>query len=531
MMRADLDSADIQAIARTAFGALTGASYLLLRVADARAARPWLGGLRPASLADLSPAGVRVRLSEATQVAITAAGLRALGVEERIVERFGPEFVEGMAASENRSRRLGDIGANAPANWRWGVGEREPHVLLMLFAEPDRLAAFEAETRTAAERCGMATLDLRPTNDMGGREPFGFVDGVSQPSFDWSRVRTPGIKADRSYTNLLALGELLLGYRNEYGYPAETPTLEESERNAGLLPPAAHPSGARDLGRNGSYLVYRELSQDVRGFWRWMASEAARAGTTAELLAKSAVGRGLNGAPLHDFEVGIAVPGVDPNDLGRNGFVFDADPDGLSCPIGAHIRRANPRTGDAPLGGQGPIDNLLTMLGLTVRRARKPTSSTLPWPKNTTVWPYLRSQDDAIASARFHRILRRGREYGKMIDRAATIAPTSPDPESGIQFICLNANIARQFEFVQGAWLASANFAGLSGEQDPLLGNREPFPVPPVSGTPRRTDSFTRPGAAPHRRRLTGVPQFVVVRGGAYFFLPGLAALNWIGSE
>ena len=316
MTRADVDRADIQAIARTAFGSLTGASYVLLRVADARAARAWLGGLWPTSLADLSLGGVRAHLVEATQVAITAAGLTALGVDESIVERFGPEFVEGMARSENRSRRLGDIGANAPANWRWGVGDREPHILLMLFAERDRLAAIEAETRAAAERGGLTTLDVRPTSDMGDREPFGFADGVSQPSFDWDRARTPGTNADRAYTNLIALGELLLGYRNEYGYPAETPTLEASERNAGLLPPAAHPSGARDLGRNGSYLVYRELSQDVRGFWRWMAAELARAGGTIELLAESAVGRGLNGAPLHDFEVGLAIPGIDFARLG-----------------------------------------------------------------------------------------------------------------------------------------------------------------------------------------------------------------------
>ncbi len=236
MTRADVDKADIQAIARTAFGSLTGASYLLLRVADARAARAWLGGLRPTSLADLSAGGVRGRLAEATQVAITAAGLRALGVDEQIVQRFGPEFVEGMAGSENRSRRLGDIGANAPANWRWGVGAREPHILLMLFARPERLAAFEGEAREAAERGGLTTLDILPTNDMGGVEPFGFADGISQPSFDWDRARAPGTKADRAYTNLLALGELLLGYHNEYGYPAETPTLAESERTVDLLP-------------------------------------------------------------------------------------------------------------------------------------------------------------------------------------------------------------------------------------------------------------------------------------------------------
>ena len=139
------------------------------------------------------------------------------------------------------------------------------------------------------------------------------------------------------------------------------------------------------------------------------------------------------------------------------------------------------------------------MLGLTVRRNHRPTSSTLPWPRNTTVWPFIRSQDDAVASARFHRILRRGREYGRKIDRKEAVEAGADDPPTGIHFLCLNANIARQFEFVQGAWIANAKFAALSGEQDPLLGNREPFPAPPVSA-PHATDGFSRPAAPPHPR-------------------------------
>ena len=528
MTRPDVESADIQAIARTAFSPLTGATYLLFRVVDASAARRWLGALRPTSVADLGPEGARTPVTEATQVAITAAGLRALGVAEAIVQRFGPEFVDGMAGNPNRSQRLGDVGGNAPGNWSWGAGEREPHVLLMLFSRAERIGALQAEAQGAAERGGLALIEELRTADMGGVEPFGFADGVSQPSFDWDRARTPGGKADRAYTNLLALGEILLGYHNEYGFPAELPKVAAGEGAADLLRPAADGAGARDLGRNGSYLVFRQLAQDVPGFWRWMAKEAAHAGLDAQALAETMVGRRMGGAPLPDFETGLALPGVDPGDRALNGFLFDSDPDGLSCPIGAHIRRANPRTGDAPAQVDGPIDYLLTMLGLTTRRLDKPTASTLPWEKNTTVWPYLRHEDDAIASSRFHRILRRGREYGQKIDLAAALDPSTPDPGAGLQFICLNANIARQFEFVQGAWLANAKFAALTGEQDPLLGNREPFPAPPISETPQPTDGFTRPGADPARRRSAGLPQFVTVRGGAYFFLPGLAALKWI---
>jgi deferrochelatase/peroxidase EfeB len=359
-----------------------------------------------------------------------------------------------------------------------------------------------------------------------GVEPFGFADGISQPTLDWDGARTPGTVADRTFTNLIALGEILLGYYNEYGFPAESPKLAPDDPNAPLI--AWGGAGTSDLGRNGSYLVLRQLAQDVRGFWWWVAKEAARAGADARSLAESMVGRRMGGAPLADLATGLALAGVDPHARTRNGFLFEADPDGLSCPIGAHIRRANPRTGDAPPGVDGPIDDLLVTLGLTTRRLRRPTSSTLPWEANTTVWPYFRKEDDAIASARFHRILRRGREYGRKIDREAALDPATPDPEAGLQFICLNANIARQFEFVQGAWLANAKFADLTGEQDPVLGNREPFPAPPISATPQRTDSFTRPGAEPSLRRAIGVPQFVTVKGGAYFFMPGLRALKWI---
>jgi deferrochelatase/peroxidase EfeB len=288
----------------------------------------------------------------------------------------------------------------------------------------------------------------------------------------------------------------------------------------------------RDLGRNGSYLIYRQLAQDVRGFWQWVAGEAARCGVQMQELAETMVGRKSDGSPLADLTLERSIPGVSMSNQGKNAFLFDTDPEGLTCPIGAHIRRANPRTGDMPGGRKGPVDTLLTMLGLMVRRDRDPTSSTLPWPRNTTVWPYFRSEDDAIASARFHRVLRRGREYGTKLDPGDALARASAnEAERGIHFVCLNANIARQFEFVQGAWIASATFAALSGEQDPLLGNRAPFPAPPVADPPHRTDGFSRPAAPPHCRHASGLPQFIHVRGGAYFFLPGLKALQWITSD
>ena len=131
---------------------------------------------------------------------------------------------------------------------------------------------------------------------------------------------------------------------------------------------------------------------------------------------------------------------------------------------------------------------------------------------------------DAVASARFHRILRRGRPYGRARTAAESLTALDREGESdaegeaGLYFIGLNASLARQFEFIQGAWLNSPAFAGLSGEQDPLLGHRQPFPA----GSPAAAFSYIDSAGEP--RLLSGLPCFTKVRGGAYFFLPGLAA-------
>jgi deferrochelatase/peroxidase EfeB len=101
--------------------------------------------------------------------------------------------------------------------------------------------------------------------------------------------------------------------------------------------------------------------------------------------------------------------------------------------------------------------------------------------------------------------------------------PDAPDPAAGLHFIALNANIARQFEFLQSAWLQSAKFAGLGDEADPLLGNRMP-----VEGL--ATDHYSLPQGNGVRRRVTGLPPFVTVAGGGYFFLPGVRALRYLAA-
>ncbi len=94
--------------------------------------------------------------------------------------------------------------------------------------------------------------------------------------------------------------------------------------------------------------------------------------------------------------------------------------------------------------------------------------------------------------------------------------------QRGLRFICLNANISRQFEFIQASWLANPKFEGLD-ETDPLVGNRVPL------STGRPSDAFTRPRFERHCAGvLPALPQFVHVRGGAYFFMPGISALRYL---
>jgi hypothetical protein len=213
------------------------------------------------------------------------------------------------------------------------------------------------------------------------------------------------------------------------------------------------------------------------------------------------VGRTRTGAPLAPAGgEPIAGVGPDADDLARNGFTYAADADGHGCPFGAHVRRANPRTGDLPPGTTGRAERLARALGFARSSFR----------------------DDLVASARFHRLLRRGRAYGEPLPSHEALEAGGDRAERGLHFICLVANPSRQFEFVQNAWIESTKFSGLSDERDPLLGSRAP-----QAGVPG-TDVFSLPRPGAPARRLTGMPRFVTVRGGAYFFLPGIRALRYI---
>jgi Dyp-type peroxidase family len=468
-MSASPELHDVQGLLARGYGNLAAACFVLVGMDDGAAARRWLG----------SVAAVLTRADErpdrrAINVAVTSSGLRRLGLDEASIGMFSIEFADGMA-SAHRSRILGDVGENAPERWDWGgPGTPEVDGVLLLYASDEtELAALEAE-QTAALGAGLQILARLGTSDLQGHEPFGFRDGISQPL-------VAGLSKKGPPETTVSFGEFVLGYPNEYGRYTDRPILEATADPARVLRTDPDTGGA-DLGRNGTYLVFRQLSQDVHGFWRFLDQAAKRPDGSSDAdrrlrLAAKMVGRWPGGAPL------VLAPDRDDPALAQaNDFAyFHDDRGGARCPIGAHVRRANPRDSLDPSPGT----------------------------------------KDSYAINRRHRILRRGREYGAQLTPEEALSGVEANPaqdERGLQFICLNGNIARQFEFVNDTWLNDPKFAGLYDDADPLVG-----PSHPYGGT------FTIQSNTV-RERVTEVPRFVSVKGGAYFFLPGIAATRYLAS-
>ena len=86
---------------------------------------------------------------------------------------------------------------------------------------------------------------------------------------------------------------------------------------------------------------------------------------------------------------------------------------------------------------------------------------------------------------------------------------------SSARCFILCASLVRQFELAQNVWINDANFHELGDERDPLIGNQD------------GTFDFTIP-KRPIRKKITGLPAFTSLKGGAYFFRPSIKALRYI---
>ena len=296
--------ADVQGFITSGFGHLSHATYLFVEFHDTDAARRWLGMIVPAittaSPWPTLPTGEKLKPAVAVNIAVTADGLAALGVSSRILCTFPVEFQEGIAR-EYRSRILGDTEESDPARWEIGGTARRPvHAIVIIHAVS--AAGLEAacdEQRALVGATGEGVTELVRSRQSGYRpagdyEPFGFHDGVAQPSI-------AGVSGEGVPT-----GEFILGYLNHYGIVPPTPVVPAEFDAEGLLPLLDNPHHAsarlRDLGVNGSHVVYRKLQQAVAGFWQFLKREAVRAGGEEDpgrmvWLAARMVGRWPSGDP------------------------------------------------------------------------------------------------------------------------------------------------------------------------------------------------------------------------------------------
>jgi len=498
----DPDLRDVQNLVTSGYPRHHAARHVLLQVTDAAAARAWLDSVideiptagwaetlvdrlgRDVEGADTAtPAPGRPSSPDfALHVALSHAGLRALRLPEAELQGFPVEFTEGMAA-----REAGLIPGTGTRSWQAPFDSGDsPHLLLVLSAPDHARLAEELRRRpdlvpdgghgltvTSVVEAGRISTAESPdgAREAGFREHFGFVDGLSQP-------RVHGVTTGRRSAELPP-GEALLGYQDIDGDTA----------GSGL---------AAALARNGSYLVWRKLEQDVAGFDRLvedLAGQLAGQGPietdVRELAAAKLMGRWRDGTPIT-----LSTQGPRPA-LVKQPFGFqEGDAEGFGCPIGAHVRRANPRD-------SRPVE---------------------PDPQNLEGG----SAELEGELARRHRMLRRGIPYGRPASagswagRALEVpdgAPggssgEEPQEERGLLFVALVGDIHRQFEFVQAHWMSDGNAFRLGSDRDA------------VSGAAPEGCKFIAQGPRPTFVRQD--EQIVTCRGGEYFLLPGISALRRI---
>jgi deferrochelatase/peroxidase EfeB len=394
---------------------------------------------------------------------ITWPGLIALEIRDRVPTISFKSFGAFTAGAAERAKLVGDTGASAPQTWIGGFGKGSDHVLMTLHAiSPEALASYSDRLsalfpeggafREIWRGDGMALTEMKegkpvPTTKVH----FGYTDGIS--------VTTIGGGPER--------------YPPDHQQPCEPwlfVLLDEAENYFVPEP--------RELGLNGSFACFKIIMTDVVGFENFLQSNKDK--IDPELLAAKICGRWRNGVPLAlspetDSPAG-GIPAEQLNDYEYVNADGSGDPKGLRCPIGAHMRRINPR--GQPVTGQGE-----------------------PGGSNNT-----------------HRLIRRGMPYGPAYD------PTQPYDcvERGLLGYFINSSIENQYEFVLGNWVNDSEFAGAvrlhPKSKDPMIGTQDPaesiFVIPQASGAPPI--------------KITGFQSFITTKAAAYCFLPSITAIKFI---
>ena len=465
------DLADIQGNLLRGYR-FTNARHFALVITDPAGARRFLGDLicgnERRSPQITTDEHWTERPAYCLNIGLTWPGLQMLGLPPAMLADFPAAFAEGPAARAGApdpdfsgSVGLGDIEDSAPAGWMLG-GEATPpvHILLSLYTEEQRARRLEAVTARLRKRfapAGLGEISVHDANALPNQTVhFGYRDGIAQPHIEGGHDRPFADMQPKAQT-----GDFLLGcdYVNSY-----------DGNFIGNLPPA--------LADNATYGAFRILRQDVDGFEQLLDEWSQTWGLDRELVAAKLMGRWRQtGTPLSLVPDGS---GSDPSIEERRLNDFDYAPapghptffddvEGVRCPIGAHIRRLNPRS------------------SLVMGR------------------PHTR------------RIVRRGMPYGPPYN------PEEPGDgvERGLVGLFLCGDLELQYEFLMRVW-ANEDFAthGLRGTRDPIIGAQR-----------NGTGHFTvRTADSRDPVVMTGLPRLVQTRGSLYCFIPGIGGLRYLST-
>jgi Dyp-type peroxidase family len=456
--------------------AMDFARYVFLTFTEPAAARTWIRKLS-GCITTAAP-WKNGKPPFALNLGLSHQGLRALELPASTLESFPAEFQAGMSG---RSVVLGDVGRNAPS--RWDPTFQKPtslHAILMIHArtEADR----EEAQRQALSLAGADKLALLGAQDAQripgpngtSLEHFGYADGIGQPSIEGTPKEdqlpgqgtwVPAKDGQPGRWEPLNPGSFVLGYPDVFGQMSIFPSDPE-------------------VRKNGTYLVIRKLQQDVRKYREYLSANAATFGWTPEQLGAKIMGRWRDGTPVA-LSPDRPDPAIARDPSKNNDFLYGDDPDGARCPMGAHLRRANPR--DSKFAEYVPA----------------------------------------------HRIIRRGIPYGRpLADDAA-----QDNEQRGLMFLAYNTSLGQQFELIQQQWMDNGNASqGLASVTDPISHGGK---LPSVLTCPVQHNQFTAPSqeAAIGRggetvrfatKTVMGMPGFIEVKGGEYFFVPGINALHAI---
>lgn len=500
-MSKQLDLLDIQGNVVRAYGRYNFpfARYVFVNIRDSRRGRAFVGAVTEQVTTAVrwgeGPHPIKKPLST-VNMGFAYQGLKELEVPRASLIGFPMEFVMGM---KKRKDILGDDGPSAPQHWdpiwrdnREIERHKDVHIWISINGQSQldvqrRYEWLQQLVQQSAE--GVAILgghrgdggvehpyqDVHAIFENGKptpKEHFGYTDGIGDPVFEGlpgnpERLVGRGKQLANGKWAPLATGEFILGHRDEADEYSTAPSPQL-------------------LSRNGTFMVYRKLHENVGSFNAFLERSSAHYPGGKELLAAKFVGRWRdNGAPLVSapdakskaaWDEKFAAASPNERDRMLSGFTYDEDMEGAKCPFSSHLRRINPRAS----------------LEFT------------PGAFNTP---------GALANRR--RVLRRGLPYGEVKD------PTRDDGNHGIVIMMINASILRQFEFVQQQWINYGNDFKASNDKEIILGNHCP-------AQPSKAVIEADPDGDAPPYFLNNIPRLVETRGGDYFFIPSMTALRMI---